>query len=93
MEDLRKIKLKEDIENVKLQNQKLKKLYLEPSDVYNFLTSMAVAQSAILKKIPKELAPRIVGKPIGEIEQIIESAVIEVFEVFKSSLDKFMKEE
>lgn len=91
MDDLRKIKLKEDIENVKLQNQKLKRMYLDPEDVRNFLTSMAVAQSALLKKMPKELAPRCVGKNVGEIEQMIEAGVIEIFQLFKDSIVKFME--
>jgi hypothetical protein len=90
LEELRKIKLQEDIENVKLQNQKLRKLYLDPTEVSNFLISMSVAQSAILKKMPKELAPRCAGKSVGEIEQMIEAGTIEVFQMFKVSMEAFM---
>ena len=92
LEELRKIKLQADITNVELQNQKLRKLYLDPIEVSNFLISMATAQSAILKKMPKELAPRVTGKSVGEIEQIMETSVLEVFNLFRNSLEKFMSQ-
>ena len=90
LEDLKKQKLSRDIELSDLEIQKRKREYLPPEEVRGFLTGMAVAQSAVLKKMIKELPAKCAGKSIGEIEQELETAVIEVFNVFKESLDKFM---
>ena len=91
--ELNKEKKREEIENLRLVNLKLKRLYLEPEDVKNFLISMATVQSSMLKKLPKELAPRVIGKPIGEVEQILEAAVVEIFNIFRDSSNKFLTED
>ena len=91
--ELNKEKKREEIENLRLVNLKLKRLYLEPEDVKNFLVGMATVQSSLLKQLPKELAPRLTGKPIGEVEQILESAVMDIFNKFRDSINKFMTED
>lgn len=94
----------ESLENIKKENlikdgllkdleiQKRKGEYISPDDVKQFLTSMGVAQSAILKKMIKELPPKCVGRPVGEIEQMVEATVLEIFNVFKDGTDKWLKD-
>lgn len=91
-EALEKERLREDIKNIRLKNLKMEGEYLEPDDVKQFLTGMAVAQSAILKKVAKELPPKLVGKTAGEMEQQLEQAVGAVFKVFQQELDKWIKQ-
>ena len=93
MDDLKKESLQKDIEKKTLEIQKLRKLYLDPQEVKEFLTSMAVVQSSLLKSMIAELPARCVGKTIGEIEKEVERSVSAVFKVFKTELGTFMDKE
>ena len=91
LEDLKKENLQRDILIKDLEIKKRERSYLDPEETKGFLSSMAVAQSAILKKMIKELPPKCAGRSAGEIEVLLEASVLEVFNVFKNGMDKFMK--
>ena len=92
LEDLKKENLTRDISLKDLEIQKRKRLYLEPDDVKSFLSSIAIAQSGVLKRIPKEYAPKCAGLSAGEIEQILEKATAEVFGILKGGLETWTKQ-
>lgn len=89
LEDLRKETLQRDIKLKDLEIQKRKRLYLDPEDVKGFLASMATAQSAVLKKVIRELPPKLAGRSAGEIEALLEQAILEVFNLFKKGVEKW----
>lgn len=91
LEDIKKENLIKDGLLKDLEIQKKKREFLSPEEVKSFLGAMAASQSAVLKKLPKELPPKIVGRPLGEIEQLVEQAVLEVFDIFKEGLKQWNK--
>ena len=93
MDELKKESLQKDIEKKTLEIQKLKKLYLDPTEVKEFLTTMSVVQSSLLKSMIVELPARCVGKTIGEIEKEVERSVSHIFILFKSELSNFIEKE
>jgi hypothetical protein len=92
LEDLKKKKLERDITIADLEIKKRERSYLDPEETKSFLSAMAVAQSGILKKMIKELPPKMAGRSAGEIEVILEGAVLEVFTIFKHGLDVWIKQ-
>ncbi len=74
-----------------LEIQKRKGEYLSPLEVKEFLINIGTAQSSTLKKLPAELAPKLTGKGLGEIEQILTNAVVEVMGLFNIEFEKFIK--
>jgi hypothetical protein len=89
--DLKKAKLQEEIENKRLDNQQMRGDILSPDEVKQFLIAVGVSESAIMKKWPAELAPKLVGKAQGEIEATLTNAIVELMNLYKVELDKFLK--
>ena len=93
MDELKKESLQKDIEKKTLEIQKLRKLYLDPVEVKEFLTSMSVVQSSLLKSMITELPSRCVGKTVGEIEREVSNSVSRIFSLFKSEMTAFMEKD
>jgi hypothetical protein len=63
--------------------------YLDPTEVKTLLQTISTSQAAVLKRFPAELAPKIAGKTLPEVEKELTKAVVDIINIFKTSLDKW----
>lgn len=91
-EDIEIEQAEEDLENTKLKNQKLRGEYLDPVDVRVFLAGIGNAISNILKTTFTQLPPKIAGKTTAEIDVELQKTASDVFKLFKSDMEKFLKD-
>jgi hypothetical protein len=91
LEDLNKIKLQEDIIKTQLQNKKLKGEYLDPMDVNKFLRGIGEEQNSFVNGMFKEWPTKLADKSPGDIEKILIKAKIDLCDLYKEQLEKWIK--
>ena len=72
-----------------LEIKKRRREYLDPTEVKTLLQTISTSQAAVLKRFPAELAPKIAGKTLPEVEKELTKAVVDIINIFKTSLDRW----
>jgi hypothetical protein len=80
---------KKDVELKELQIKKLAANMLDPAEVKSLLIDIATRQSAVIKRVFNELAPKISGKGEQECKVELDEAMTELFKVLKDKIDKW----
>lgn len=89
MEDIKKENAIKDGVLKDLEIKKRRREYLDPQEVKTLLQTISTSQAAVLKRFPAELAPKIAGKTLPEVEKELTKAVVDIIGIMKSSLDKW----
>lgn len=89
MEDIKKDNAIKDGVLKDLEIKKRRREYLDPTEVKTLLQTISTSQAAVLKRLPAELAPKIAGKSLPEVEKELVKAVVDIINIFKTSLDKW----
>jgi hypothetical protein len=72
-----------------LQIKKLKREYLDPTEVKSLLQTISTSQAAVLKRIPTEYPQKLAGKGQADIEIELSKLVNDVIGIFKSGLENW----
>ena len=89
IEEIKRDNLIKDGQLKDLEIKKRRREYLDPTEVKTLLQTISTSQAAVLKRFPAELAPKLAGKNLPEIEKELTKAVVDIINIFKSSLDKW----
>jgi hypothetical protein len=90
IESLKKEDLRATIILKKLEQKKKEGLYLDPTEVKEFILGMAIAQASSFKALKYELTSKIVGKSTSEVEGIFDKAFSKFPEQLKKDFTKWI---